>query len=180
MQDANIIEPSNGPWASPVVLVTKRDGSARFCLDYRKINDVTVKDSQPLPRIDDSLDALSCSKWFSNLDLKSGYWQVEAEPEDRPKTAFTTFDSGFWQFKVMPFGLCSSGATFVKLIEKVLHGLNWNICMAYLDDIIVVGKSFEDQIANLSRVVKRISDANLKLNPEKFYFKRSEILGTCG
>lgn len=77
MLDAGIIEPSNGPWASPVVLVTMKDGTVRFCLDYRKINDVTVKGSQPLPRIDDSLDALSGSKWFSTLDLKSGYWQVE-------------------------------------------------------------------------------------------------------
>lgn len=120
MLDAGKIETSNGPWVSPVVVVTKKDGSVRFCLDYRKINDVTVKDSQPLPRIDDSLDALSGSKWFSTLDLKSGNWQVEVEPEDRPKTAFATFDSGFWQFKVMPFGLFNSGATFVKLMEKVL------------------------------------------------------------
>ena len=95
-----------------------------------------------------SLDALCGSKWFSTLDLKSGYWQVEVEPEDRIKTAVTTCDSGFWQFKVMPFGLCNSGATFVKLMEKVLNGLNWKICMAYLDDIIVIGKSFEDQIQN--------------------------------
>lgn len=175
MLDAGIIETSNGPWASPVVLVTKKDGSVRFCLDYRKINDVTVKDSQPLPRIDDSLDALSGSKWFSTLDLKSGYWQVEVEPGDRPKTAFATFDSGFWQFKVMPFGLRNSGATFVKLMEKVLYGLNWKICMAYLDDIVVIGNSFEDQVANLSKVCERINGANLKLNPKKCILFQKEV-----
>lgn len=175
MLDAGIIEPSNGPWASPVVLVTKKDGTVRFCLDYRKINDVTVKDSQPLPRIDDSLDALSGSKWFSTLDLKSGYWQVEVESDDRPKTAFATFDSGFWQFKVMPFGLCNSGATFVKLMEKVLYGLNWKICMAYLDDIVVIGNSFEDQVANLSKVFERINNANLKLNPKKCILFQKEV-----
>lgn len=175
MLDAGIIETSNGPWASPVVLVTKKDGSFRFCLDYRKINDVTVKDSQPLPRIDDSLDALSGSKWFSTLDLKSGYWQVEVEPEDRPKTAFATFDSGFWQFKVMPLGLYNSGATFVKLMEKVLYGLNWKICMAYLDDIVVIGNSFEDQVANLSKVFERINSPNLKLNPKKCILFQKEV-----
>ena len=100
---------------------------------------------------------------------------MEFEPEDRPKTAFTTCDSGFWQFKVMPFGLCNSGATFVKLMEKVLNGLNWKICMAYLDDIIVIGKSFEDQIQNLSMIFDRIKSANLKLNPEKCTLFKKEV-----
>ncbi|GBO33839.1 Transposon Ty3-G Gag-Pol polyprotein, partial [Araneus ventricosus] len=98
MVDNGIIEESSGPWASPIALVKKKDGSTRFCVDYRKLNEITIKDSYPLPRIDDTLDALNGSQWFSTLDLKSGYWQVEIRPEDKEKTAFTT-GQGLWQFK---------------------------------------------------------------------------------
>ncbi|GBM89597.1 Transposon Ty3-I Gag-Pol polyprotein [Araneus ventricosus] len=87
---SGIIEESSGPWASPIVLVKKKDGSTRFCVDYRKLNEITKKDSYRLPRIDDTLDALNGSQWFTTLDLKSGYWQIEIRPEDREKTAFTT------------------------------------------------------------------------------------------
>lgn len=99
MEDQGIIEPSISAWASPIVLVKKKNGETRFCIDYRKLNDVTVKDSHPLPRTDDCLDALSGSVWFSALDLESGYWQEE----DIVKTAFTTSENGFWQFRTMPF-----------------------------------------------------------------------------
>ena len=98
-------------WAAPIELVRKKDGSTRFCVDYRKFNSVTRKNSYPLPRIDDTLRALSGATWFSSLDLKSGYWQVGMHPEDREKTAFTT-GKGLWQFTVMPFGLCNAPATF--------------------------------------------------------------------
>ncbi|GBM00253.1 Transposon Ty3-I Gag-Pol polyprotein [Araneus ventricosus] len=90
MVDNGITEESSGPWATPIVLVKKKDGSTRFCVDYRNLNEITKKDSYPLPRIDDTLDALYGSQWFTLLDLKSGYWQVEIRPEDREKTAFTT------------------------------------------------------------------------------------------
>ena len=102
MLEAGIIEPSESPWASPAFTVPKKDSTHRFVVDYRPVNDVTVKDSYPLPRIDESLDMVRGSSWFSSLDLRSGYFQVAVAPQDRPKTAFTT-GRGLWQFKTMPF-----------------------------------------------------------------------------
>lgn len=166
MHKEGVIEPSDSPWASPVVLVRKKDGTMRFCVDYRKLNDITKKDSYPLPRIDDTLDTLSGATWFSTLDLKSGYWQVEMEQGDKEKTAFTV-GTGLWQFNVMPFGLCNAPATFERLMEHVLRGLAWNTCLVYLDDIIVIGKSFDEHLERLREVFQRLRGANLKLSPKK-------------
>ncbi|GFW22938.1 retrovirus-related Pol polyprotein from transposon 17.6 [Trichonephila clavipes] len=175
MQENDIIEPSSSPWASPIVLVSKKDGSTRFSVDYRKLNDVTKKDSYPLPRIDDTLDTLSGHKWFSTLDLKSGYWQVEIHPEDREKTAFTS-GQGLWQFKVMPFGLCNAPATFERLMETVLKGLTFfEACLIYLDDVIIGGRTFEEHLQNIRKVLSKLSDANLKLNPSKCKFFQKEV-----
>ncbi|GFY22526.1 retrovirus-related Pol polyprotein from transposon 17.6 [Trichonephila clavipes] len=181
MQENDIIEPSSSPWASPIVLVRKKDGSTRFCVDYRKLNDVTKKDSYPLPRIDDTLDTLSSHKWFSTLDLKSGYWQVEIHPEDREKTAFTS-GQGLWQFKVMPFGLCNAPATFERLMETVLKGLTFEACLIYLDDVIIGGRTFEEHLQNIRKKVfvrtpKSVRRKELK-RPENLRELRS-FLGLC-
>ena len=130
------MSPSKSPWASTIVLVTK-DGSIRFCVDYRKINAVTCKDAYPIPRVDDTLDTLSGSTWFSTIDLKSGYWQVEMAPQDREKTAFCTQEGSF-EFNVMPFGLCNAPATFQHLVDCVLVGLQWSSCLVYIDDSIII------------------------------------------
>ena len=166
MLKKGVIEPSLSPWTSPIVLVKKKDGSTRFCVDYRKLNEVTVKDSYPLPRIDDCLDALAGCSWFSTLDLCSGYWQVAMDEEDKPKTAFST-GNGLYQFTVMSFGLCNAPATFERLMEKVLSGLPWEVCLLYLDDIIVHGREFTEAIERLRTVLQRLRDAGLKLSPRK-------------
>ena len=154
MLKENVITPSTSPWASSIVMVKKKDGSNRFCVDYRKLNDITIKDAYPLPRVDESLDQLAGSKWFSCLDLNSGYWQVETDLADREKTAFTS-RRGLFEFIVMPFGLCNAPATFERLMETVLAGLHWEICLIYLDDVIVTGKSFKDMVQNLGKVFER-------------------------
>ena len=144
MLEKGVIKTSDSPWSSPIVLVKKKDGTIRFCIDFRKLNDVTIKDSYPIPRIDTTLDALSGSKWFSTIDLKSGYWQVKMKPGDKPKTAFSIPGGGHWQFTKMPFGLCNAGATFERLMERVLSTLSWKVCLVYLDDIIILSKDFKN------------------------------------
>lgn len=175
MLEREVIETSDSPWSSPIVLVKKKDGTIRFCIDYRKINDVTVKDSYPIPRIDTTLDALSGAKWFSTIDLKSGYWQVEMKPEDKPKTAFSIPGGGHWQFLKMPFGLCNAGATFERLMERVLSNLSWKVCLVYLDDIIILSKTFDEHLENLTQVFERLKGANLKMNPKKCILLQKEV-----
>ena len=175
MLEKGVISPSNSPWANPVVLVKKKDGSTRFCVDYRKLNDLTYKDAYPLPRIDDSLDTLCGSKWFSSLDLASGYWQVEVNPNDKCKTACTT-GTGLYEFNVMPFGLCNAPSTFERLMERVLSGLHWQTCLVYIDDILIFAPSFEEHSKRLSEVFNRLSSAGLKLKPKKCHLYQKEVL----
>ena len=138
MLQKGVIKKSASPWASPIVLAQKKDGTTRFCVDYRQVNTVTRRDAYPLPQIDDTLDTLSGSKWFSTLDLISVYWQVQMNPADQEKTAFCT-PEGLFEFTVMPFGLCNAPATFQRLMDMILAGLQWDRCLVYLDDVIIIG-----------------------------------------
>ena len=174
MRRDGVIKQSSSPWASPIVLVRKKDGTLRFCVDYRKLNEVTRKDAYPLPRIDDTLSTLAGSRWFTILDLLSGYWQVEVAEEDRAKTAFCTTE-GLFEFNVMPFGLCNAPATFQRLMDLVLAGLQWSHCLVYLDDVIILGKTFEEHLVNLPIVFERLRQAGLKLQPRKCAFLQCEV-----
>ena len=147
MQDAGVIRPSSSSWASPVVLVRKKDGTYRFCVDYRELNAVTKPDTFPLPRVDDLLDQLGDTRYFSTLDLAAGYWQIKVHLDSQPKTAFVT-PQGLHEFQVMPFGLTNAPAVFQRLMQKVLLGLNPEagpdfVCV-YIDDVLVFSKTLED------------------------------------
>ncbi|CAH8628181.1 unnamed protein product [Schistosoma guineensis] len=175
MLEKKIIVPSSSPWASPIVLVKKKDSSLRLCVDYRRLNAITKRDSFPLPRIDATLDAMKGARWFSTLDLASGYWQVEVRPQDRKKTAFVV-PNGLYEFQVMPFGLTNAPATFQRLMQTVLQGLVPHQCLIYLDDIIIYGNTPEQHNANLKAVLQRIKQHNLKVKPSKCRLLQKEVL----
>ena len=137
--DAKIIERSRSPWSFPVVIVDKKDGTKRFCVDFKKLNEITKRNSYPLPLIDDILTLLGKAKYFWSLDLKLGYWQVAMDEKDKEKTAFTCH-SGLYQFLVMPFGLSNAPAIFQELMSVVLSGYS-QFAVAYLDDILIFSSS---------------------------------------
>ncbi|RXN37980.1 Retrovirus-related Pol poly from transposon [Labeo rohita] len=173
--DAGLASPSNSCWASPIVMVRKKDQTYRICVDYRALNERTIKDAYPLPRIQDTLDTLSTAKWFSTLDLASGYWQVELTPQARQAAAFCS-RKGLFAWNVMPFGLCNAPATFQRLMDRVLAGIQWEICLVYLDDIIVLGKDVKEMLQRLAQVFERLRQANLKLKPAKCCLFRRQVV----
>ena len=170
-----VISYSKSPWASCVVLVKKKDGTIRFCVDYRRLNKITKKDVYPLPRIDDCLNALGRAKYFSTFDLASGYWQIPMNKQDKEKTAFVSH-CGLFEFNVMPFGLCNAPATFQRFMDKCFAGLKWSSCLIYLDDIIVFSSTFEEHLRDLENVFKRLEEAGLTLKPSKCYICQKKLI----
>jgi len=166
MLEQGIIEPASSLWASNVVLVKKHDGTLRCCIDYRKLNAVTRKDVYPLLRINDCLDAMASAKLFSSLDMRSSYNQVPVAPQDRDKMAFIC-PRGMYRYKTMPFGLCNAGASFERLIDILFSGLHLDVCLVYVDDIVVFSTTVEEHFKRLVRVFARLREAKLKLKPSK-------------
>ena len=148
--------------ARGVVLVTKKNGRRRFCVDFRWLNSLTTKDAYPLPQIDDSLRLLGNQQWFSTMDLASGYWQVAMSPEAKHKAAFV-MNEGLFQFRVMLLGLCNTPATFERPMDRVLCGMRWSRCLVYFDDVISFVRSVPEALARLEEVLARLSDFALQL-----------------
>ena len=166
--DIGAICRSTSPWASPVVLVCKKDGSLRFCIDLRKLNNRTIKDAQSLPRIEDSLDCVYGATIFTSLDIQSGYWQVELMEASRPMTAFTVGPLGFYECVWMPFGLTNVPATFQHLMESCLGDLYLKSCIIYLDVYHSVLQNTRGAYGKVKRVVfEKMSAAGLQLKPSR-------------
>lgn len=174
LEEQGLIEKSDSPYSAQTVLVKKKSGKWRMCVDYRKLNEKTIKDAYPLPRIEDNLDSLAGARMFSTLDCNMAYHQIELEEKDKIKTAFATPLGGLYHYVTMPFGLCNAPATFQRVAEKALEGLQWKIAVLYLDDIIVFSHDFESHIKNLELVLDRMITAGLKLKPSKCTFFQSE------
>ena len=172
--DNNLVVKSKSPWAFPLVPIKKKDNSIRICIDYRKLNEVTLHDSYPLPKIQECLDALQGAKWFSTLDCTSGFFQVQNHPDDMDKTAFAC-DKGLFAFRVLPMGLVNSPATYQRLMVHIMSPLINQTCLVYLDDCIVFSRTFEEHIERLDEVLSRMESANLKFLPKKCFLMRQEV-----
>ncbi len=172
--DAQVIRESCSPFASPIVLVKKKDGSLRLCVDYRQLNSRTRKDAFPLPRIEESLDALTGARWFSTLDLASGYNPVPVAEADRPKTAFCT-PFGLFEWNRMPFGLCNAPSTFQQLMQRVFGDQQCQSLLLYLDDIVVFSSTFQQHLERLEMVLQRLKHEGLKAKLSKCSFFRQEV-----
>ncbi|XP_076850337.1 uncharacterized protein LOC143500204 [Brachyhypopomus gauderio] len=171
---AGIIKESRSPYASPIVIARKKNGNIRMCIDYRTLNSKTVPDQYTTPRIDDALDCLSGSRWFSVLDLRSGYYQIAMSEQDQEKTAFIC-PLGFYQFQRMPQGITGAPATFQRLMEKAVGDMNLLQVLVYLDDLIIFGATLEEHEERLFRVLDRLEEVGLKISLDKCHFCQSKV-----
>jgi len=174
MLNAGVIEPATSEWASPVVLITKKDGSVRFCVDYRKLNSVTIRDTYPLPRMDECLDSLGDASIFTTLDCNSGYWQIPVRNEDRDKTAFVTH-VGVHRFKRMPFGLCNAPATFQRALDMILAQVKWRNALVYLDDVIIYSHTIQEHYDHVNFVLHHLRQAGVSLQLKKCHFFQPRV-----
>ncbi|CAM5157383.1 unnamed protein product [Eretmochelys imbricata] len=168
-----VIQPSASPWASPVVLVPKKDGSVRFSVDYRKLNAITVSDAYPMPRPDELLDKLGGARYLTTMDLTKGYWQVPLDADARLKSAFIT-PLGLYEFLTLPFGLKGAPATFQSLVDQLLRGME-SFAMAYIDDICVFSQTWEDHVSQVRQVLNRLQGAGLTVKAEKCKVGMAEV-----
>lgn len=175
MLEAGVIRPSHSPYSSPIVLVQKKDGEPRFCVDYRKINNLTVSESTALPPIQDTVRELGNAKVFTTMDLKSGYWQVPVDEGSKQYTAFMTPEGSSYEFQVMPFGLKNAPASFQKLMSAVLGEYIDKFCKVYLDDIVVYSHNEEQHQQHLRLVLEKLRSHGLKCSPTKCYFAKSSL-----
>lgn len=179
MLEAGAIRESHSPFSSNVVLVRKKDNSLRFCIDFRRLNNHTVKDAYALPRIEETIDTLAGSKYFSKLDLRSGYWQVAMKESDKSKTAFSVGPLGFFECNRMAFGLTNAPATFQRLMERCMGELHLRDCLIYLDDVIIFSQTIDEHFKRLEAVFTRLEQCNLKLKGSKceFFCTKVQYLG---
>lgn len=172
---AKLIRKSKSPWCSNMVIVRKPNGKIRICIDYRQINKKTIKDSYALPRIEEMLDCLKGAKFFSTIDMRSGFYHIPMKEQDKQYTAFSAGPLGFWEWNRMPLGLVNSPSTYQRLMEDCFSDLNNKICLIYLDDIIIYASTFEEHLERLGMVFQRLEECGLKLNQEKCKFFRSSV-----
>ena len=175
MLDAGVVRPSNSPWYNAVVLVRKKDGSPCFCIDFRRLNALTIKDSHPLPRICETLESLAGAAHYSTFDLNSGFWQVPMDEESKQYTTFTLGSMGLYECESMPFRLCNTPPTFQRLGQNCLGKLNLTYCLIYLDDVIVFSEMPEEDLQRLHVVFDRLQEHGLKLKLSKCDVFKSEI-----
>ena len=173
--DGSAIRPSQSPWCNAMVLVRKKDGSLRFCIDFCHLNARTKKDTYPLPRMQETMESMVGARHFSCMDLKSGFWQVKMDEESRQYTAFTVGSKGFYEFLCMPYGLCNAPATFQCLMQNCLGELNLTYALVYLDDVIVFSKTEDEHLVHLHTILERFMENGLKLKPSKCNFFCTEI-----
>ena len=174
MLEAGVIEPATSEWASPVVLVPKKDGSLRFCIDYRRLNAKTVADAYPLPRMDDCLDSLGDAGIFSTFDCNSGYWQIPVAPEDRDKKTFISH-MGTFRHVPMPFGLRNAPATFQRVLDIILSGVRWQPCLIHLDDFIIFSKNEKEHVAHVDEFLTLLQSASVSLKLKKCEFFKPKV-----
>ena len=175
MLDRGAIRPSQSPWCNAVVLVRKKDGTLRFCIDFSRLNERTKKDAYPLPRMQETMEAMVRARHFSCVDLKSGFWQVKMAENSRQYTAFTVGSLGVYEFLRMLFGLCNAPATFQRLMQNCLGELNLTYALIYLDDVVIFSRTEEEHLVRLRAVLTRFQEHRLKLKPSKCQFFRTQI-----